>query len=81
MKGVSGRGSAKKAMAPYSSQWETHNAFAATLTPEQKRTVNGVCYEREKQLQASSRCAVLMDSEMAGKGRELGMIVAEQWLL
>ena len=70
-----------KGTVPYSSKWEAFPSLASSLTPEQKLVVNGVCYEREKQLQASSRCAVLMEKEIAGKGKELGMIIAEQWLL
>lgn len=66
---------------PYSSKWEVFSPFANYLTPEQKTVINGVCYQREKKLRASSRCAILMEKEMAGKGEELGMIIAEQWLL
>ena len=67
-----------KGKVPYSSKWEAFPSLASSLTPEQKLVVNGVCYEREKQLLASSRCAVLMEKEIAGKGKELGMIIAEQ---
>ena len=43
--------------------------------------VTQICYERERQLNAKSGCVVVMGDENAGLGKELAVVIFEQWLL
>ena len=65
---------------PYSSKWEREKT-SFRLTEEQKAVVNQICYERERQLNAKSGCVVVMGDENAGLGKELAVVIFEQWLL